>query len=185
MLVEVVEDPGERLSYTLRPNLPVLGPKFGSDVGRIRGALQQTDAAAIVRNMRTGQPLSLDGFELAPTDVLVTVEAAEGWAAAEDAGYVALIDARLTPDLVSEGLARELVRRLQDLRREAGLDVSDRILVTWRGDGAIREVFATHGGYISEETLALSLEDADAPEGAATTSAEIDGHAVTLGLRKA
>jgi len=183
--VEVVEDPGERLSYTLRPNLPVLGPKFGSDVGRIRGALQQADAAALVRNMRTGQPLTLDGFELAPTDVLVTVEAAQGWAAAEDAGYVALVDARLTPELVSEGLARELVRRLQDLRREAGLDVSDRIHVTWRGDAAVREVFATHGGYISEETLALSLEDADAPDGAATTSAEIDGHAVTLGVRRA
>ena len=77
------------------------------------------------------------------------------------------------------------MRRLQDLRREAGLEVSDRIHVTWRGDDAVREVFATHGRYISEETLALSLEDADTTEGAAATSAEIDGHAVTLGVRRA
>src|SRR5690606_10860735 len=86
--VEVAEDAGDRLSYTLRPNLPVLGPRFGQDVGKIRGALSEVDPGEVVAAMRAGQPIHLAGFELAATDVLVTVEASEGWAAAEESGYV-------------------------------------------------------------------------------------------------
>ena len=79
------------------------------------------------------------------------------------------------------------MRRLQDLRREAGLDVSDRIHVRFEGDDAIAAVAAAHGDYIAAETLALSLESAadGAPEGAASSGTKIEGHAVTLVLWKA
>ena len=183
--VEVSEDPGTRLSYTLRPNLPVLGPKFGSEVGKIRAALAAADGAEVARSMRAGEPITLDGYELAASDVLVSVEAAEGWAAAEDSGYVTLIDTQLTPELEAEGLARELVRRLQDLRREAGLDVSDRIRVTYEGDDEIASVLAAHGGYVADETLALSIDRASSEPGASSTQADIEGHAVTLALVRA
>jgi len=178
-----------RLSYSLRPNLPVLGPKFGREVGKVREALAQADAGTVAERMRTGQPLGVEGFELAAGDVLVSVEATEGWAAAEEAGYVALIDTRITPELAGEGLMRELVRRLQDLRREAGLEVTDRIRVTWRGDAAVGKVMADHGPTIAEEVLALSLDAGDGdgalPEGATSTTATLDGHEVTLALVKA
>ncbi|MEZ4502505.1 MAG: isoleucine--tRNA ligase [Dehalococcoidia bacterium] len=183
--IEVGEDAGERLSYTLRPNLPVLGPKFGSEVGKIRSALAAADGAEVARAMRAGQPIALDGFELAASDLLVTVEAGEGWAAAEEAGYVTLIDTRITSELEAEGLARELVRRLQDLRREAGLDVSDRIRVTFEADDVIASVVEAHREYIAEETLALTLERGASVDGAASTSASIEGHEVTLGLVRA
>jgi len=185
--VQVVEDGGDRVSYTLRPNLPVLGPKFGKDVGKIRGALGNADAAAIVRAMRAGEPIRLGEFELGGGDILVGVEAAEGWAAAEDGGYVALLDTTITPELRSEGFARELVRRLQDLRREAGLDVSDRIEVRYHAAvdaPAVEQAFATHGGYIAEETLALSMQAGGADSGWASVDATIDGLDVTLALRK-
>ena len=93
----------------------------------------------------------------------------------------------LTLELKAEGLARDLVRRLQDLRREAGLDVSDRIHVRYEGDDALAAVAAAHGDYIAAETLALSLERAtdDAAEGAASSGTKIEGHAVTLVLWKA
>ena len=144
--VDVLEDGGERVAYTLRPNLPVLGPKFGKEVGKIRGALGNADAAPIVRAMRAGEPVNLDGFELGGGDILVGVEATEGWAAAEDGGYVALLDTTITPELRSEGRARELVRRLQDLRRESGLDVSDRIDVRFASDEpAITQAFERTG----------------------------------------
>ncbi len=121
--------------------------------------------------------------------MLVSVEATEGWSAAEESGYVALIDTRITPELAGEGLARELVRRLQDLRREAGLEVTDRIRVTWRGDAEVGKVMADHGPAIAEEVLALSLDAGDGsgalPEGAATTTANLDGHEVTLAVVKA
>ena len=183
--VEVTLDAGDRLRYTLRPNLPLLGPKFGADVGRIRSALERADATTLVASMRAGQPISVDGFALAATEVLVGTEAADGWAAAEDGGYAALIETTLTPALVSEGLSRELVRRLQDLRREAGLDLSDRIHVTYHGDDVIAAVVASHGRYIAEETLALSINAGDAPADATTATATLEGHEVTLALRKA
>ena len=183
--VEVAEDAGDRLRYELRPNLPVLGPKFGRDVGRIRQALESADAADVVGKMRAGQPLAIDGFELSAAEVLVSVEAAAGWTAAEDSGYATLLDITITPELASEGLARELVRRLQDLRREADFNVTDRIHVTYLGDDALRAVFDQHGGYIGEETLAFSIERGDPPEGATSAEATIDGHALTLAVRRA
>ncbi|MEI7924826.1 MAG: isoleucine--tRNA ligase [Chloroflexota bacterium] len=183
--VEAVTDPGDRLSYTLRPNLPVLGPKFGQQVGAVRGALQQADATAIVAAMRAGDPIEVGGFTLAPTDVLVAVEASEGWAAQEESGYAALVDTTLTPELLAEGIAREVVRRLQDLRRDAGLDVSDRIHVAYRAGAPVAAVMASHGAMISEEVLALSLEASDAPGGDARADADIDGVEAVFTLRKA
>ena len=186
--VEAVADAGDRLRYQLRPNLPVLGPKFGQDVGRIRAALAEADPRELVGRMRAGQPLEVAGFQLAATDVLVSVEAAEGWAAAEEAGYAALLDTTVTPELAAEGMARELVRRLQDMRREADFDVSDRIRIEYRGDEAVQSVFAAHGGYIAEETLALSIEslaEGVGPSGGAAAEVLLDGHNVMLAVRRA
>ena len=183
--VEVAADAGDRLRYRLRPNLPALGPRFGSELGRVRAAIEQADAVELVRRMRAGQSLELYGFDLAATDVLVDVEAAEGWSAAEDAGYTALLETAVTPELAAEGLARELVRRLQDLRREAGFEVTDRIHVHYRASDEVRAVLSEHGRYIAEETLALSIEEGDPPDGGASAEATLDGHAVTLAVRKA
>ena len=185
--VEVVDDPGERLAYVLRPNLPLLGPRFGQDVARIRSALDAADARELVALMRAGEPLELGGFTLSAADVLVSVEAAEGWSAAEDAGYSALVETALSDELRAEGLARDLVRRLQDLRREAGLEITDRIHVRYAGDPALGEMLSDHGRYIAEETLALSIEplDGDAPRAATVTDATVEGRAITLVLWKA
>ncbi|MEX2228608.1 MAG: isoleucine--tRNA ligase [Dehalococcoidia bacterium] len=183
--VEVVEDAGDRLAYALRPNLPVLGPKLGQDVGKIRAALNAAHPADVVAKMRAGEPVTLAGFELSGADILVGVEAADGWAAAEESGYAVLIDTRLTPELVAEGTARELVRRLQDLRREAGLEVTDRIHVRYQAEAAVADVIAGHGDYIAQETLALSIEPGAPETGATIAEATVDGHAITLAVRKA
>jgi len=183
--VEATEDPGARLTYTLRPNLPVLGPKYGSDVGRIRVALQQADGAEVTRLMRTGQPITLDGFTLSGGDILVGVEAARGWAASEDAGYVALLDTTLTPELEAEGLARDLVRQVQELRRQAGFEVTDRIRVRYSGDPAVAAAFTSHRDYIADETLAVAIEEGAPETDATSASAVLDGVAVTLSVVKA
>ena len=183
--VEVVTDPGDRLTYTLRPNLPVLGPKFGAQVGQVRTALQRADAAAVVRAMRTGAPVEVGGFTLAATDVLVSVEAAAGWAAQEEAGYAAVIDTTVTPALEAEGLAREVVRRVQDLRREAGLEVSDRIRVTYRAAEPLASAIAAHRDAIAQETLAASLEGAAEPQGDARAAGDVDGVELVIALTRA
>ena len=179
----------DQLRYSLRPNLPVLGPRFGSQLGAVRNAIQQANAAAVAARMRAGEPLGIGDFDLTAGDILVSVEATEGWSAAEEAGYVVLLDTRITPALEQEGLMRELIRRLQDLRREAGLEVTDRIRVTWRGDEVIGKVMADHGPTIAEEVLARSLDAGDGPDAPApsgfTADVDIEGHAVTLAIERA
>jgi isoleucyl-tRNA synthetase len=183
--VEVASEGGDRLRYTVRPNLPVLGPRYGSDIQRIRAAIEAADPAELAAKMRAGGTIELDGFELTGGDLLVDVEANEGWAAAEDNGYAALIDTTITPELASEGLAREIVRAVQNLRRDAGFDISDRIHVRYEGDAEVQAVVAEHGRYIADETLALSIEAGSPGSDAATVAATLDGHDVALTVTKA
>ena len=119
-----------------------------------------------------------------PDDVLRA--AGEGHVLAEDeAGYGVAVDTRLTPELKDEGLARELVHRLQNLRKEAGLEISDRI-VAYHGESArVAAVVAGHGDYIREETLADEIVSGPAPDGAASEAVKVDGAEVTLAVRKA
>jgi len=186
--VQVLDDPGDRLTYTLRPNLPVLGPKYGNQVGAIRNALGQADPAEVVRAMRAGQPVvlgSADGeFTLVGGEVLVTVESAEGWSAAEESGYAALVDITIDEALHLEGVARELVRRIQDLRREAALDVSDRIFVAWKGDTLVGRAFEVHREYIAGEVLARDVLEGDVTPGATVFEGDLDGVSVMLAVQR-
>ncbi|MEZ4553706.1 MAG: isoleucine--tRNA ligase [Dehalococcoidia bacterium] len=179
----------EHLVLLVQPNLPVLGPKLGPKLAEARIALAAADAKEIQRDARAGHQLRVGGFELDPDDVRFETRAIEGWHIAGLLGHGVVIDTRITAELAGEGLMRELVRRLQDLRREAGLEVTDRIRVTWRGDSDIGKVMADHGPTIAEEVLALSLDAGDGdgplPAGAATTTVTVDGHEVTLALAKA
>ena len=187
-VVETAAEAGARVAYTLRPNLPVLGPRLGKRVGAVRSALESADATAIVADMRAGRAITLPGLddvELSAGEILVTVAAAEGWSAAEESGYTALLDTQLTPELQSEGLARDLVRRLQELRRQADLAVTDRIHVRYEGDEEIARAFAEHREYIADETLALSIEEGATGDGATLAELELEGRQVTLSVRRA
>ena len=185
--VAIEEEPGDRVEYAVSPNLPVLGPIYGSELVKVRAAVGGLAAASVAAKMRAGEAVEAGGFVIDPGGLIVDVAPAEGWSAAEDGGYIALVSTELTPELAAEGLARDLVRRLQQLRREAGLEISDRIHVRFAGDDAIAAVMAAHGGYIAEETLALSLEPAgdDLPPEVASSEAQVEGHEVTLTLWKA
>ena len=131
--------------------------------------------------------LAADGtvFTLAGSDVLVTVESGEGWSAAEESGYAALVDTRIDDALHLEGVAREIVRRIQDLRREAALDVSDRIFVAWKGDPIVGEALTVHGAYIAGEVLAREVVEGDVTPGATAFEGDLDGVAVTLAIQRA
>ncbi len=159
--VEVAADAGERVSYTLRPNLPVLGPRLGSEVGRVRQALASADGSEIARRMRSGQPINIGGVDLAASDILLSVDAGEGWAAAEDGGYIAVLDARLTPELEREAIARELVRSVQDRRRADAYALNDRIILRILGSDMVHRAVEEHRAYIQAETQDDRIEFVD------------------------
>ena len=118
-----------------------------------------------------------------PDDLLAA--AGEGAVLANDeAGYAVAVDSRITPQLADEGLARELVHRIQNLRKSAGFEISDRIVVYFQDGGRLRAVLAGHGAYVRAETLADELLEAIPPAGAASEEQNIDGENVTLAVKR-
>jgi len=144
--------------------------------GQVKDELNVRDVNVLVLS-----ELFTQAYEV-PKDLLAKLP--EGAALAEDSGYAVGLDTRLTPELESEGLARELVHRIQNLRKAAGFEISDRITVRWRGWDRLRDVFAAHGDYVRAETLANDIAEGT-PPGAYTEEQKIDGHDVTLAVKRA
>ncbi len=173
------------VSIGIRPNLALLGPKYGAEVSRIAAALREADPSAVAGQVRGGTPVTLDGFTLEPDEVLVLEEERAGLATATEGGLSVAVDTALTPELEEEGLARELVHRLQSLRRSAGLDIADRIVASIDGgDERIRSVLKGHGDYICRETLSRELLHAPPAKGAYTERQEVEGIHLTLAVKK-
>ena len=187
--LDLIDDAAAFFDYQVRPNLPVLGPKYGGAVSRIQGALAGADQAAIARAVAAGRTVELAGLVLEPEELLVTTMGKPGYAVAEEAGYAVAVSTEITPALAEEGLARELVRHVQELRKSAGLEIADRIRLTCAGDADLARVVETHGDYIRQETLATTIDagkDASVePEDGYTEEQEIDGHRVRLVVAKA
>jgi isoleucyl-tRNA synthetase len=182
--LELISDEAEFFEYQVRPNLPVLGPKYGGDVGRIQKALASADRAAIARAVAAGETVELDGFRLAPDELLVSTSGKPGFAVAEEAGYAVAVTTEITPDLADEGLARELVRRIQDMRKNAGFEIADRIRTFYDGDADVARVMEAWGEYIRQETLSVSLIAGPPPAGAHTEEHTVDGRRVTLAVER-
>ncbi|MFC4636790.1 isoleucine--tRNA ligase [Deinococcus hohokamensis] len=160
--VELLDQYAELVSYQLRPNLPLLGKKFGKAVPQVRAALQGADASEIARFVRDGKFFEVvsptgERFELGPDEVLVDAKSPEGFAAQEEAGYLVAFDTTLTRELELEGLARDLVRGVQDGRKKAGFEVSDRISLHLDLSGDAREAAEVWQEYLMSETLAETL----------------------------
>ena len=156
--LELVAGDAELISYRLKPNLPRIGKRFGKRIPAIRAALAQADAGGIASLAAAGKgfELDLDGesIRFEAEDVLVESVAAEGYACAEEGGYLVGLDTRLDDALRQEGLARELVRSVQDARKQAGLEVSDRIVLRVTGSDTVEEAVAAHRSFLMDETLA-------------------------------
>ena len=189
--VEVLDNAGDVVSYRLNPLPRLLGKKFGKDFPRVQKALREGDpeqVTAWAKALLDGQPVTvtLDGqdFEVMPEECEVRQEAAEGYAVAEEGGYMAALSTTLTDELVLEGLAREVVRRIQTMRRDADFDISDRILVAYQASGRLAEAIQAHEAYITGETLADVLEEATPTDDGFTQSFTIDGETLTLNIRK-
>ena len=180
--LEVIEDDADFFDHQVLPNLPVLGPKYGRDIGRIQRALSQADKAEIARAMAAGHPVLLDGLALEPGELLVTTTGKPGYAVAEEAGYAVAVSTEITPELADEGLAREIVRHVQELRKNAGFEISDRIRLHYEGDPDIARVLLSWGDYVGSETLAQAIVSG---AGAGFAADEvIDGHKVRLAVEK-
>ncbi len=174
------------IDYEFKPQLKTVGPKYGKQVGAIRAALASVDGPAAYMELSTNGALRLTevGEEIILTedDLLISVTQREGYAVESDNGITVVLDVRLTPELIEEGLVRELVSKLQTMRKEAGFEVMDHITVTYQADDEICAVFAAHGPEIKKDVLATDIRN----DGLSGYRKEwnINGHEVTLGVEK-
>jgi isoleucyl-tRNA synthetase len=155
--IELIPRDAKLVSYRIKPNLPVVGKRYGKLIPAIREYLSSADGAAIAVAAERGEAhravIAGQEVELEPAMLLIETESAQGFACAEDEGYLVGLDTTLDADLRREGLAREIVRAVQDARKEAGLEVSDRIVLGVEGDDAVRVSVKAHQPYIMAETL--------------------------------
>jgi isoleucyl-tRNA synthetase len=176
----------EAVSHSVKPLPKQLGQKYGNKFPAIQKAVLGMNAEETAHTLLAGESLkvSVDGqeYEVLPGDVEVKVQAKEGFAVAEDGAYVAALVTELTPELVAEGQAREFVRRVQDLRKTAGLDVADRIELYIEASAGLRSAVEAHKDYITGETLAVALHFEAPPAGESQSEDQFDGEKVTFGL---
>lgn len=189
--IEIVSEVGELVSYKLLPNNRSLGPKLGSLFPATRQALAELDPAQAAVRLQAGESLELilDGQAVALTgeDVLVQTESRGGLAVASEKGVTVAVDPHLTPDLVQEGYARDLVRLINNMRKDAGLDISDRIALGYHAtkeDGDVAAAFVNFRDYISQETLAVNLGLDDFKPDDVRQTVEVGDEYVDLALRK-
>jgi isoleucyl-tRNA synthetase len=183
----------EYVSIEVKLNHKTAGPKLKGLVKGVQGhlsGLNEEAAAELARRVRAGEEVRLEvddaEVELTPEDLNVVTSSKEGYSVSEEAGYAVAISTVLTPELVQEGVARDLVRNIQEMRKTAGFDISDRIeLKVIDPPGEIANVLDVFGDYISQETLSVSLSVADDPADGFVDSVRLSGMEVKVAISKA
>jgi isoleucyl-tRNA synthetase len=187
--VEFAESAEQLAGWRAKPNFRALGPRLGPKVKAIAARLAADDGSLAAR-LASGHTVTLtldegEEIELGPGDVELSQDVREGWGVAADGGMTVALDLELDDALRSEGLARELVRAIQDARKAAGLDVTDRIHLTVDGPDAVEEALQQHAGYVSNETLSSSMAVGHRSSAEHGEQATVDGQPVVIGVERA
>lgn len=171
---------------SIKPNFKLLGARLGKEMKTMAQAIQQFSKEQINELESSGVlevPLGDQAYQLKLEEVIIEPKDIPGWSVASEGGITVALDKTLTPELIQEGIAREFVNRLQNLRKDKGLDVTDRILVEMEASQAIKSALNTFNDYICAEILADSISFRDqAP--AEATQIEIDTEIINLNIQK-
>jgi isoleucyl-tRNA synthetase len=172
------------VDYTVKPNFKALGGRFGSQTPAVAAAIKAADPAALAAALASAAEVTVkvDGtpVSLGPDDVIVTQAPRSGWAVASGGGETVALEVAITPELRREGLAREVIRRVQEARKNDGLEVSDRISLRWStADPELAAALTEHGAMISAEVLAV---DYGPRPGGGTDPSAIEHVEADLGL---
>jgi isoleucyl-tRNA synthetase len=184
--LEFVAEESELVSYRVKPNYRALGPKFGSQMPQVAAAVEALEADKVAGALDDGGEvgISIDGHDhtLSEDEVSLVMEPLEGYQVEAEAGHAVALALELDDELRAEGLAREIVHAVQNARKAAGLEVSDRIELTLGGDAELTAAARAHEAYISGETLATSVGYEENGAGEATT---IEGRELLISVQRA
>ena len=184
--VKFADDVESFISYSFKPQLRTVGPKYGKLLGGIRQALTDINGTAAMNELRTNGVLKLDingnDVELTEEDLLIETAQTEGYVSESDGETSVVLDTNLTPELIEEGFVREIISKIQTMRKEAGFEVMDKIVVYAHGNDKIQDVMKAHEDEIKSEVLAdeMVLGETDGY----VKEWSINKEAVTMGVKK-
>jgi isoleucyl-tRNA synthetase len=180
--LDFVTDESELVSYSAKPNYRALGPRFGKKMPQVAAAVEALDAAHVASVLAEGGEIgiSIEGTDhtLGTEDITLALEPLEGYEVEAEAGHAVALQLELDDELRREGLAREIVHAVQNARKAAGLEITDRIALTLAGDPDLIEAAQAHQDYLANEVLATSVTY-DGSDGAEAT---IDGRELSIGV---
>jgi isoleucyl-tRNA synthetase len=160
--IEFIARDAGLVSYVIKPNLPRIGKKYGKLIPAIKEALINSDTTDIASLVAKRQSFEVHCNEqiltFEPEDVLIETKSAEGYSCGEEGGYLTALDTRLDVELIKEGLAREIVRSVQEARKKSGLDVSDRIILGVSGSEIVETALKEHQDFLMTETLSVQWQ---------------------------
>ena len=184
--IKFTDDVRDFTSYSFKPQLKTVGPKYGKMLGGIKAALNDIDGNAAMDELNTTGVLKLDvngqEIELFKEDLLIDTAQIEGYESVNDNGITVVLDTNLTPELLEEGFVREIISKIQTMRKEADFEVMDKIRVTYEGSEKAEAVFEKNSTLIGGEVLATEVVKAE-PAGH-VKEWKINGEAVTMGVEK-
>jgi isoleucyl-tRNA synthetase len=176
--VEPLSAAGAHLvDYSAKGNFRALGRRFGKQTPRVAEAIASVDASWLAQALESDGTavVTVDGdeVEVHPDEVIVSERPSEGWSVVNEQGETVALDLELTPALVRAGVAREVVRLVQEARKASGFDVSDRIVLTWQADGQTAEALRENGSLVADEVLAVEVHE-DSPTGTVVRDDDLD-----------
>ncbi len=182
-----VQDPKSLLAFKVLPDNKALGPKYGADFPKVKAALAKLDPDKIASQVSEGLEVTIElgGEEvrLLADEILIQTEAAEGLSTVDSKLLTVAIETEISPELREEGLAREIIRRIQDFRKQADFKISDRIALTYQASPGLSSALTTHRDYIMEEVLAVEMSEGKPESKMFTSSTSFEGEEATLGLK--
>ncbi|MEG0351692.1 MAG: isoleucine--tRNA ligase [Cellulosilyticaceae bacterium] len=186
--VEFTSDASEFISYTFKPQMRTLGPKYGKQLNAIRTALTELDGSAAMTELdETGTlKLAIDGETIALTkeDLLISTAQKDGFMAQSEGGFTVVLDTNLTDELLEEGFVREIISKIQTMRKEANFEVQDHILVTYKDNAKIAEIMTRNNAEIASDVLANAVTEGDLADGY-TKAWKVNGEDVILTVKRA
>ena len=191
--VTFTDDVSAYTSYTFKPQLRTVGPKYGKFLGQIQKALAALDGNAAMAELKANGVLALpsvdESVKLAEEDLLITMTQMEGYVTEGDNTVTVVLDTNLTPELIEEGFVREIISKIQTMRKEAGFEVMDQITIYHKSDEKVSGIFEQYGDTIKSDVLGVNVVAdttgafADEPE-VYSKEWNINGEHVLLGVKK-
>ncbi len=184
--VHFSDDVSAYTTYSFKPQLRTVGPKYGKFLGQIKKALEEIDGNKAMASLRSEGVLKLDipgaDVALAEEDLLITMIQQEGFVTEGDNNITVVLDTKLTPELLEEGFVREIISKVQTMRKEAGFEVMDKIRLSYEADQKVRDIFDAHKEQIQSEVMASELAQGNLS--GYQKGWNINGEHVELGVEK-